>query len=74
MAIPNLKCPFCGGTLETGFLIDQGEGRRIVECVQGAPELSFWTGVNISEKARGPVETRRCMDCGYLMLFAPEVA
>jgi hypothetical protein len=73
MAIPKVKCPFCGGTLESGFLIDQGEGRRVVEWVQGEPEASFWTGVKIAGKARGPVETRRCTDCGYLMLFVPQV-
>jgi hypothetical protein len=66
-------CPKCAGQMEEGFVVDRGHGNRFnVSCwVAGAPESGFW-GLKIRDKARRPVRTLRCVNCGFLESYAVE--
>jgi hypothetical protein len=56
-----------------GFVLDNTYGGRAVShWVAGAPEESFWTGTNVSEKQMIPIGTFRCTSCGYLESYARE--
>ena len=72
MASRSLDCPRCGGTMETGFLIDVGYGQTAVpNWVAGEPVSSFWSaGLKLRGKDKLPVTTYRCRRCGYLESYA----
>ncbi len=68
-----LVCPKCNAAMERGFVVDHTDrstGYAAPEWAEGAPELSFWTGVKMGNKERHPVETFRCQRCGYLESYA----
>jgi hypothetical protein len=57
--------------MERGFVVDHTYGGVAApEWAEGSAERSFWTGVNIRNKERHPVETFRCQRCGYLESYA----
>ncbi len=71
MAEPS-NCPKCAGTMEPGFLLDQGEGpHAVTEWVEGEPEKSLWTGLKLRRKTRLKIATWRCRRCGFLESYAP---
>lgn len=72
MAQPG-NCPKCAGTMERGFVVDQGYGTVTVgDWVAGEPVKSLWTGVKLRGKTRLKVATWRCRRCGYLESYAPD--
>jgi uncharacterized Zn finger protein len=67
----SLNCPRCSGSMEVGFVVDEGYGTRTVEkWVAGEPERSMWTGLKLRGKAKQDVVTYRCKRCGYLESYA----
>ena len=67
----SLNCPRCSGSMEVGFVVDEGYGTRMVaKWVAGEPERSMWTGLKLRGKAKQDVVTYRCKRCGYLESYA----
>jgi hypothetical protein len=65
-----MTCPKCGSPMTTGFLLDQNQGPKQTEWIEGAPEKSFWTGLKLKDRRRFPVLADRCERCGFLELYA----
>ena len=64
-------CIRCGGSLESGFILDNTYGGRAPSLwVEGAPERSFWQGVKLRGRRQLPVTAERCRRCGTLSLRA----
>ena len=60
--------------MEPGFIIDKGVPSGSVsapEWAEGAPEPSFWSGLQLRGRERHAVGTFRCPTCGYLESYAP---
>lgn len=72
--MPSPTCPKCAAAMAPGFLIDKGTpgggGASAPEWAGGAPEVSFWTGLQLRGRERHPVTTFRCPACGYLESYA----
>ncbi|SOD03252.1 hypothetical protein SAMN05216486_1094 [bacterium JGI 053] len=68
--MPAMTCPKCGSPMTTGYLLDQGQHVKVTEWIEGAPEKSFWTGLNLKQRRRFPVTADRCERCGFLELYA----
>ena len=52
----SLTCPRCTGSMEAGYIVDEGYGTRTVaKWIEGEPQRSIWTGL----KLRGKEEARR---------------
>ena len=67
----SLSCPRCSGSMESGYILDEGYGTRTVaKWVAGEPERSIWTGLKLRGKAPHDVVTYRCKRCGYLESYA----
>jgi hypothetical protein len=67
----SLSCPRCSGSVESGYILDEGYGTRTVaKWVAGEPERSIWTGLKLRGKAQHDVVTYRCKRCGYLESYA----
>ena len=68
----SITCIRCQGTMEPGYMIDEGHGghRKVESWVAGAPEKSFWTGLKVRGKSRLAITTYRCRRCGYLESYA----
>ncbi len=65
------NCPRCSGSMEVGFIVDEGYGTRTVaKWIEGEPEPSMWTGLKTRHKVRLDVSTYRCKRCGYLESYA----
>lgn len=68
-----LVCPKCNNAMEPGFVVDHTYGSAYTvppEWAEGAPQTS-WTGyVKMGGKERHPVQTFRCVHCGYLESYA----
>lgn len=66
----NTTCSECGGQMEDGSIVDF---RRSVaaagEWARGAVEVSTWTGA-IKNPERFVISAYRCVDCGYIKLYA----
>jgi Domain of unknown function (DUF6487) len=72
MASRSFSCPRCGGSMEPGYMVDEGYGKKLVSTwVAGEPQKSFWTGIQLWGKERLQVATYRCRGCGYLESYAP---
>lgn len=66
-----LTCPRCNGDLEPGHMIDHTYGGSLQPQWQpGEPARSFWMGVKVKRKELLPVVTYRCVECGYLEMYA----
>ena len=72
----NPTCQKCSGSMEPGFLFDRShdEYGKPSQWVEGAPENSFWLGTKTRGKMKIPVQTWRCIKCGYLESYAREVS
>ena len=61
--------------MEEGYVLDvQGvdaaNTKAPSDWIQGPPESSFWSGVNLHKRAKRRIEALRCTACGYLELYA----
>ena len=67
----SLDCPRCSGSMEPGFLVDEGYGKRTVsKWVAGEPRRSFWIGLKLRGSEQIEVATYRCRRCGFLESYA----
>jgi hypothetical protein len=61
----------CGGSMEPGYIVDEGHGTRTVaKWIAGEPVRSIWTGLKTRGKDKLDVVTYRCRRCGYLESYA----
>jgi len=68
------RCLVCGGTIEPGFVQDRTYGAVLpAEWIAGSPVRSFWVGTKTDGVMHRQMEAFRCVDCGYVMLFARQV-
>ena len=68
----DLVCSKCGGAMELGFVVDHTSGGFAKpEWAEGPATPSFWTGVKMRGKELHPIQTFRCIRCGYLESYAP---
>jgi hypothetical protein len=66
------QCAKCGSAMEIGFIIDQTRGGPVApNWISGEVEYGFF-GLKTSGRDRHPVQTFRCVGCGYLESFAPQ--
>jgi hypothetical protein len=66
------QCPKCSGSMVEGFTVDVTHGSTAVSSwVEGAPQKSIWTGVNLSGRPRTDIASWRCRSCGFLEHYAP---
>ena len=73
MASRSISCPKCQGTMELGYIIDQGYAKvAVAQWVSGEPEISMWMGggLKLRGKDRLDVTTYRCRRCGFLESYA----
>ena len=57
--------------MEEGFIVDDTYGGVVQsKWAEGEPRFSYWAGVRVPRKARHPVTTYRCTQCGYLESYA----
>lgn len=57
--------------MEPGFIADNTHGGNVQEQWEpGTPEVSFWWGLRVNKRARIPVTTMRCPNCGALESYA----
>ena len=65
-------CSACQQPLQPGFLLDRGyhDPARVAEWIEGAPQPSFWQGLQLDGRLRLPVESWRCPACGLLAHYA----
>ena len=67
----SLECPRCSGSMEAGFVVDEGYGKKVVaKWVAGEPQKSFWMGLKLRGRDQIEVATYRCRRCGYLESYA----
>jgi hypothetical protein len=69
------RCPKCRGEMEVGALVTRHSWLNFhrTEWMEGLPEWAFFTGLKIGGRARHPVRTDRCRECGYLESYAKKV-
>ncbi len=62
--------------MEQGFVIDKTHDsvQDTQKWVEGAPERTFWSGIQLKNKDIFVVQTYRCANCGYLESYATESA
>ena len=67
-----LTCPRCAGPMEDGFVADKAHYSvpETQSWVEGAPERSFWSGLQMKNREVLRVMTYRCEKCGYLESYA----
>ena len=66
------RCPKCGGAKESGFLLDRilrGQGGKPLLWVEAA-QISHSLAVKPGDDGQVEVDAYRCVECGYLELFA----
>ena len=64
-------CLRCGGEMEEGFALDETYGeKKQGQWVEGEPKKSIWTGLKLGGRKKLPISAYRCMECGFLDLFA----
>lgn len=69
---PEPKCPVCKLAMTEGFVVDRTTHGAVgqAEWVEGKPEKTRWSGINIKDKDVRPIITFRCSRCGWLVNFA----
>ncbi|HEY0780426.1 MAG TPA: hypothetical protein VGD56_20890 [Gemmatirosa sp.] len=66
-----IACIRCRTPMEPGYVADATSGGNVQEqWSPGAPQTSYWTGLKIDTRARIPVTTMRCPNCGVLESYA----
>ncbi len=70
------KCAKCGGAISEGLILDRGHynAKQQQVWVEGAPEESFWKGLQTSGKQAFHVRAYRCDECGFLEFYTAEEA
>ena len=68
------RCPKCKGEMALGALVTARSigNYRATEWLEGIPRWSFFTGLKLGGRARYPVRTDRCRECGYLESYAKQ--
>ena len=70
----SIKCFRCDGEMQEGFILDATDGPQLVaRWVAGKPEKSRWTGTKLKGKEQHLIHSFRCIRCGYLESYAPEM-
>lgn len=66
------QCPQCRVAMNEGFVPDLGHFNVPVapKWTEGAPQPSFWQGLDLRHKDRYAVATYRCPSCGLLQSYA----
>ena len=71
--MPNeLKCLKCTADMKRGYVLEYGDGNvgSASKWIAGPPEKSFLFGVNVKDREQYPIESFRCVRCGYLESYA----
>jgi|HubBroStandDraft_6_1064221.scaffolds.fasta_scaffold1027281_1 hypothetical protein len=64
-------CTECGGTMESGYLLDVAENGAVLPTWTGGAPTRGWFGrLKIDRKSLRWVMTDRCTSCGFLKSFA----
>ena len=67
----NPKCPECGASMDTGYVIDRSQNSiKPATWIAGKPERNWLTGTKIKGKVQHEVEALRCKRCGLLKFYA----
>ena len=67
----SLECPRCSSSMEPGFIVDEGHGKKVVaKWAAGEPRKSWWMGLKLGGTEQIEVATYRCRRCGYLESYA----
>jgi predicted nucleic-acid-binding Zn-ribbon protein len=61
------KCPKCSADMQDGFLLEQ---KLPLRWITGTPEASVFGNIKVHDRDQRQVEGYRCVQCGYLELFA----
>ncbi len=71
MDIPS-TCPKCSQPMQEGFILDAAHLNvgQVSRWVSGPPAVSFFFGINISQRDQYPIQSYRCSACGYLENYA----
>jgi hypothetical protein len=57
--------------MEEGFILGRNQGGGAAgKWVSGAPQKSFWTGVQLKGRAQYDIAAWRCRRCGFLEAYA----
>jgi len=70
-----LVCPKCNNAMEPGFVVDHtqrdyADESAEPEWAEGTVQISWIGHVKMKGKERHPVQTFRCVRCGYLESYA----
>ena len=66
------RCTECGGTMETGYILDGTEnGFKVPSWVAGIPAKKSY-GLKYDRKTVRQVLTDRCSVCGFLESYAKD--
>ena len=70
--MPNeLKCLKCTADMKQGYVLEITDGSMsATKWIAGPPEKSFFFGTNIADREQYPIESFRCVRCGYLESYA----
>jgi hypothetical protein len=65
-------CPKCNQAMQEGFILDAAHLNvgQVSRWVLGRPSVSFFFGINTSGREQYPIQSFRCIGCGYLESFA----
>ena len=70
---PATKCLVCDGEVEPGYVVDKGDAdwyAHLQEWWSGVPVRKFFGALRRPKIVR-KVVTCRCVECGFLMAYAP---
>ena len=65
-----LKCPKCGGEMETGFVFDRGDWSIPMEPIWGTDYKPLSLRINGGIGNKKIVKSFRCNSCGFLESYA----
>jgi len=66
------ECPKCHAPMEAGFTIERDQGAAAPARWADGPPTAGWFGVKMKGKKQWPIETYRCVKCGFLESYAHE--
>ena len=55
--------------MTTGFILDQNQGPKVSNWIEGRPEKGFW-GMKVKGRRQFEINADRCEKCGFLELYA----
>jgi hypothetical protein len=57
--------------MKKGYILEyNGSGFSASKWIAGPPEKSFFVGVKLAGREQYPIETFRCVRCGFLESYA----